>query len=98
VTKPGRRPPDPGLAVARTRLSWRRTAIGVAAVGGIILKTSVIAGALVLAMSPVIWMLGQLAGPHLDAARATRRLRLMSSVIVVVAAAALAVALTARGR
>jgi hypothetical protein len=52
----------------------------------------------VLAMSPLIWALGRLAGPHLDGARAAQRLRLMSITIVVVAAVALAVSLTARGR
>jgi uncharacterized membrane protein YidH (DUF202 family) len=99
--QPGERDPgprDPGLARERTRLAWRRTAIGFAAVGGIILKTNVIAGAVVLAMSPLIWMLGQLAGPHVDGARAARRLRLMSITIVVVAVVALAISLTARGR
>jgi uncharacterized membrane protein YidH (DUF202 family) len=99
--EPGQRDPgqrDPGLARARTRLAWRRTAIGFAAVGGIILKSNAIAGAVVLAMSPLIWLLGQLAGPHLDAARAAQRLRLMSITIVVVAVLALAVSLTARGR
>jgi uncharacterized membrane protein YidH (DUF202 family) len=96
--RPQRGPRDPGLARERTRLAWRRTAIGFAAVGGIILKTNVIAGAVVLAMSPLIWVLGQLAGPHVDGARAAQRLRLMSITIVVVAAVALTVALTARGR
>jgi uncharacterized membrane protein YidH (DUF202 family) len=89
---------DPGLARERTRLAWRRTAIGFAAAGGIILKTNVVAGAVVLAMSPLIWVLGQLAGPHADGARAAQRLRLMSMTIVVVAIVALVVSLTARGR
>jgi uncharacterized membrane protein YidH (DUF202 family) len=91
-------PRDPGLARERTRLAWRRTAIGFAAAGGIILKTNVIAGAVVLAMSPLIWALGHLAGPHTDGTRAAQRLRLMSITIVVVAVVALAVSLTAPGR
>jgi uncharacterized membrane protein YidH (DUF202 family) len=86
------------MAAARTRLAWRRTAIGFAAVGGVILKTDVIAGVVVLALSPLIWMLGHLAGPHPDGTRAAPRLRLMSITIVVVAAVALAVSLTAPGR
>lgn len=96
LPKPGER--DPGLAAERTRLAWRRTALGFAAVGGIMLKTSVIAGAVVLATSPVIWALGHLAGPHRDSARAIPRLRLVSITITVVAVVALVVALTAHGR
>jgi uncharacterized membrane protein YidH (DUF202 family) len=97
VTEPERGALDPGLAVERTRLSWRRTAIGFAAIGGILLKSSVVAGVVVLAMTPVIWALGHLAGPHADTAQAASRLRLVSITIVVVAAVALAVALTTRG-
>jgi len=98
VTEPDRGERDPGLAAARTRLAWRRTAIAFAAVGGIMLKTSVFAGAVVLAMCPLIWALGNLAAPHPDSARAAPRLRLVSITITVVAAVALIVSFTARGR
>jgi uncharacterized membrane protein YidH (DUF202 family) len=98
VTEPDHGERDPGLAAERTRLAWRRTAIAFAAVGGIMLKTSIIAGVVVLAMSPLIWSLGHLAGPHADSVRAAPRLRLVSITITVVAGVALVVCLTARGR
>ncbi|MGH3300902.1 MAG: DUF202 domain-containing protein [Streptosporangiaceae bacterium] len=94
--EPGER--DRGLATERTRLAWRRTAIAFAAVGGIMLKTSLIAGALVLAMSPLIWAIGHLAGPNPDSALATPRLRVVGITVVAVAVVALVVSLTARGR
>jgi len=51
---------DPGLARERTRLSWTRTAISFAALGGVVLKENVITGLVILAVAPVIWRLGRL--------------------------------------
>jgi uncharacterized membrane protein YidH (DUF202 family) len=51
---------DPGLARERTRLSWTRTAISFAALGGVVLKENVITGLIILAVAPVIWRLGRL--------------------------------------
>lgn len=51
---------DPGLARERTSLAWTRTAISFAALGGALLKTTPPAGALVLAMSAVVWGLGHM--------------------------------------
>jgi uncharacterized membrane protein YidH (DUF202 family) len=51
---------DAGLALERTSLSWTRTAISFAALGGVMLKDNVITGLLILAVAPVIWRLGRL--------------------------------------
>ena len=49
----------PGLAQERTSLAWTRTAIAFAALGGVVLKTNVITGLIILAVAPVIWQLGR---------------------------------------
>lgn len=51
---------DPGLARERTSLSWTRTAISFAALGGVVLKENVITGLIILAVAPLIWRLGRL--------------------------------------
>ena len=48
----------PGLARERTSLAWTRTAISFAALGGVMLKTNVVTGLIILAIAPVIWRLG----------------------------------------
>jgi uncharacterized membrane protein YidH (DUF202 family) len=48
----------PGLAQERTSLAWTRTAIAFAALGGVVLKTNVVTGLIILAVAPVIWQLG----------------------------------------
>jgi uncharacterized membrane protein YidH (DUF202 family) len=50
---------DAGLALERTSLSWTRTAISFAALGGVVLKDNVITGLLILAVVPLIWRLGR---------------------------------------
>jgi len=52
---------DTGLARERTSLSWTRTAISFAALGGVMLKDNVITGLIILAITPLIWRLGRLA-------------------------------------
>jgi uncharacterized membrane protein YidH (DUF202 family) len=84
-------------AAQRTRLSWTRTAIAYTAISVAILKSNLVAGLVVLAMSPPIWILGRLASGTADAAVSARRFRLITVTIVVVAAAAVVVTLTARG-
>lgn len=51
---------DPGLARERTQLAWGRTAISFAAVGVAILRTNRTAGAIVIAISALVWSLGRL--------------------------------------
>jgi hypothetical protein len=50
---------DAGLALERTSLSWTRTAISFAALGGVMLKDNVITGLLILAVVPLIWRVGR---------------------------------------
>ena len=52
---------DPGLARERTSLSWTRTAIAFAALGGTVLKVNLATGLIILVIAPVIWQLGRVA-------------------------------------
>ena len=87
---------SPGLALERTSLSWTRTAIAFAALGGVVLKQNVITGLIILAVVPLIWRLGRLSriGPppgELPVVGAAR-LRLITISIVGVALLSLLVA------
>jgi uncharacterized membrane protein YidH (DUF202 family) len=77
---------DPGLVRARTSLAWTRTALSFAAVGAVLLKKDVIAGLIILAVTPVIWRLGRLDRHH------PARFKLVTATIVAVSLVALAVA------
>jgi uncharacterized membrane protein YidH (DUF202 family) len=83
---------DPGLARARTALSWTRTAISFAALGAVILKSRPYAGISIL--SGLIWGLGQLTRGPATARAQSRRLRLIALAILGVSIVALAIALT----
>lgn len=54
--------PDARFAFAneRTFLAWSRTALAFATVGGVVLKSSVIPGLVIMAIAPVVWRLGLL--------------------------------------
>ena len=78
---------DPGLARERTTLAWTRTAISFAAVGGVVLKREVVAGLILLALAPAVYVLGRLAY-----SRPVKN-QLVTATIVVVAIVALVVAL-----
>ena len=55
---------DSGLARERTSLSWTRTAIAFAALGGTVLKVNLATGLIILAIAPVVWQLGRVSrGP-----------------------------------
>jgi uncharacterized membrane protein YidH (DUF202 family) len=85
---------DPGLARARTALSWTRTAISFAALGAVILKSRPYVGIPILFLGGLIFGLGQLTrGPATAGAR-SRRLLLIALAILGIAIVALALALT----
>lgn len=100
--QPGDDPEErvPGLARERTSLSWTRTAIAFAALGGVMLKANVITGLVILVIAPVVWRLGRVARG--DAARAgltgvgATRLFIITVSIVAVALLCLAVAIFGR--
>jgi uncharacterized membrane protein YidH (DUF202 family) len=75
---------DPGLAEERTELAWNRTAISFTAVGGAVLKQTPAVGALILAMSASIFMLGR-------ASRSGGHGRRRSLLLITVAVTALSV-------
>jgi uncharacterized membrane protein YidH (DUF202 family) len=69
-------------------MSWTRTAISFAAVGGVVLKRDVIPGLILLALAAAIWLLGRLAGRR-------SRHKLVTAAIVAVALVAVVVSFTA---
>jgi uncharacterized membrane protein YidH (DUF202 family) len=89
---------DPGLAAERTTLAWARTAIAFAAVGGAMLKKEPVAGLIVLAMTPLIWALGRFVGqPEARPRQLSRRLLLVTVIVVMVSVLGLAVAFFGHG-
>lgn len=89
---------DPGLAAERTTLAWARTAIGFAAVGGAMLRKEPIAGVVVLAITPLIWTLGRYVGQRARRPdQLSRRLLLVTVIVVMVAALGVGVAFVGHG-
>jgi uncharacterized membrane protein YidH (DUF202 family) len=91
---------DPGLARERTQLAWSRTTIAFAAVGVAILRTDRAVGAVVVAMSAAVWVLGRLPGRERAEGAPGRRLTRRRTVQLITAATTLvslvALALTVR--
>jgi uncharacterized membrane protein YidH (DUF202 family) len=92
-----RKDPPPGLARERTRLAWSRTVIAFAAVGGALLKTSIAAGAIVVAMAVLLWVLFGIFPAAADGGARPTRLRLVAITVAGVSLVALAVAFLAHG-
>jgi uncharacterized membrane protein YidH (DUF202 family) len=88
---------DRGLARERTSLAWTRTAIGFAALGGVVLKANVVTGLIILAMAPLVWQLGRISRSDSPATTlstvGTTRIRLITLSIVAVSLLSLLVAL-----
>lgn len=84
---------DPGLAMERTRMAWTRTAIAFAAVGAATLRTEVIIGLIVLAMTPLIWALGRFASQAARPELLSRRLLLVTVTVIMVSLLAVVAAL-----
>jgi uncharacterized membrane protein YidH (DUF202 family) len=84
---------DPGLARERTELSWTRTAISFAALGGAVLKFRPYAGISILVLGAVIWKLGQVAGASGAGRARPRQLLLIAVAVTAVSVVALAIAL-----
>jgi len=87
---------DRGLARERTALAWTRTALSFGAVGGVIVKSHVIVGLVVLGIAPVIWQLGRLT-VHEPPEHIAGRIKLITATLVAVSVLALVVAFLGRG-
>jgi hypothetical protein len=84
---------DPGLARARTRLAWTRTALSFAAIGALILKRELAAGFVILALSVLVWAVGRLAGVPGRVGARPGRLLVIALAVTGVSALALVLAL-----
>ena len=84
---------DPGLARARTRLAWTRTALSFAAIGAVILRRDLAAGFVILALSVLVWGVGRLAEVPGQAGARPGRLLVITLAVTAVSAVALVLAL-----
>jgi uncharacterized membrane protein YidH (DUF202 family) len=91
---------DPGLARERTSLSWTRTAVSFAALGGTVLKANIVTGLIILAITPVIWQLGRVSRGRPAAADlpAVGPVRLFAITVSIVAVSLLCLAIDIFGK
>jgi uncharacterized membrane protein YidH (DUF202 family) len=91
---------DPGLARERTSLSWTRTAVSFAALGGTVLKANIVTGLIILAITPVIWQLGRVSRGRPAAADlpAVGPVRLFAITVSIVAVSLLCLAIAIFGK
>jgi len=97
VTQQGGLEPDRGLARERTRLAWVRTALTFVGVGALIVRRDLIIGLLVLAVVPLIWVLGRTVSRPAVPGAQPRRLLLVTVVVVLVSLLAAVAALLGHG-
>jgi uncharacterized membrane protein YidH (DUF202 family) len=99
--QPGDGPEErhPGLARERTSLAWLRTAISFAALGGTVLKANILTGAIIIAMAPVVWQLGNVSRSRSDPAELPRvgATRLFAIAVAIVAVSLLALGIAIFG-
>jgi uncharacterized membrane protein YidH (DUF202 family) len=88
---------SPGAAAERTRLAWQRTAIAFGAVGLVMLRGEPVAGALVLAVTPLIWALGGYVSRMAPPQQRARRLLLVTVAVTGVAVVAVVAAFVGHG-
>jgi uncharacterized membrane protein YidH (DUF202 family) len=88
---------SPGAAAERTRLAWQRTAIAFGAVGLVMLREETAAGVLVLAATPLIWLLGRYVSSAAPPQQRSRRLLLVTVAVTGVAVVAVVAAFIGHG-
>ena len=88
---------SPGAAAERTRLAWERTAMAFGAVGLVILRGELVAGVLVLMVTPLIWVLGRYVSSASPPRQRSRRLLLVTVAVTGVAVVAVVAAFIGHG-
>jgi uncharacterized membrane protein YidH (DUF202 family) len=88
---------DRGLARERTSLAWTRTALSFGAVGGVIVKSHLVTGLIVMGCAPVIWQLGRQTMREAPGPTVGRRMRTIMIAIVAVAVVAAVASFLSKG-
>lgn len=88
---------DRGFARERTALAWTRTALSFGALGGVIVKSHVVLGLIVMGCAPVIWQLGRLTMRDALGQALGRRMRAILATVIAMAVVALVVSFLGPG-